>query len=115
MTLPQAVACEEGFYDDGPPNRPQRNRNPGDLEWHPWMIQFGSRGGDPRFAVFPSSDEGFAALLHLLQFPLYRGKTVTEFVNTFAPSNENDVGQYVRNLCAFCECTPDTVIDTILA
>lgn len=115
MTLPQAIALEEGFYADGPPNRPQRNLNPGDLEWHPWMKAFGAMVGDPRFAIFPTADQGFAALLHLLQLPLYRGKTVAQAIGQFAPGNENDTRSYISHVCSWCEVTPDTIIDGILA
>jgi hypothetical protein len=115
LTLIEAIAREEGFYADGPvPNRPQRNFNPGDLEWHQWMTFYGSQGGDPRFAIFPTAEQGFAALRHLLRLSLYRGKTIAEFVPIFAPGGENDVAQYTRNLVAWTETTPDTVIDGIL-
>jgi hypothetical protein len=113
-TLLQAIAREEGFYDEGPPNRPQRNFNPCDLEWRPWMTRFYSSHGDPRFAIFPNAQEGFAAARHLLGFPMYAGKTIAEFVSTFAPGNENDVASYTRNICAWTEKPRDTVIDGIL-
>lgn len=111
-TLLQAIAREEGFYVDG--SRPARNCNPGDLEWHPWMRRFGATGGDPEFAIFPNPDEGFAALRHLLGFPIYKGKTIAEFVPIFAPAGENDVAIYIANLCAFTEKGPNTVIDGIV-
>jgi hypothetical protein len=111
-TLIQAIAREEGYYVFG--SRPQRNANPGDLEWHPWMQRFGSKAGDPRFAIFPNEDEGFDALRHLLGFPIYKGKTIAEFVPIFAPSTENDVQRYLMNLVAWTEQQPDTVIDGIL-
>ena len=114
MTLIEAIAHEEGFYADGPPNRPQRNLNPGDLEWHPWMRAFGSHVGDPRFAIFPSAEQGFAALKHLLQLPLYKGKTIAQAIWIFAPGSENNTQAYVRNVCSWTEQQPDTVIDGIL-
>jgi hypothetical protein len=117
-TLLQAIARQEGWYvqpgEPDYPTRPQRNANPGDLEWHPWMTRFYSTGGDPRFAIFPNADEGFAALRHLLGFPIYKGKTIEEFVPIFAPSTENDVQVYIDNLCAFTEQQPGTVIDGII-
>jgi hypothetical protein len=114
-TLLQAIAREEGFYDeDVIPNRPQRNNNPGDLEWRPWMTTYGSMEGDPRFAIFPSADLGFQALRHLLQFPLYKGKTISQAISIFAPGNENNVQSYVLNVCSWTEQQPNTVIDGIL-
>jgi len=111
-TLLQAIAREEGFYVQG--SRPNRNNNPCDLEWRAWMTRFYSTQGDPRFAIFPNVQEGFAAARHLLGFPMYAGKTIAEFVPSFAPGNENDVQQYIRNLCSWTEQQPDTVIDGIL-
>jgi hypothetical protein len=113
-TLLQAVARMEGWYDVGPPNRPQRNFNPCDLEWRPWMTRFYSTHGDPRFAVFPNADEGFAAARHLFGFPIYKGTTIEEFVPIFAPATENNVRVYIANLEAWTERPGNTVIDGIL-
>jgi hypothetical protein len=117
MTLIQAIALEEGFYAQDPSgylNRPQRNFNPGDLEFKPWMKQFGADGGDPRFAIFPNAEQGFNALRKLFQFPLYSGKTISQAINIYAPGNENDTHTYILRVCAWCEQTPDTIIDGIL-
>lgn len=115
MTFIEAIATQEGFYARGLiPNRPQRNNNPGDLEWHPWMKACGSNVGDPRFAVFDTPAEGFTALRTLLEKPLYKGKTISQVINIFAPGNENDTKVYILNVCSWCERTPDTVIDGIL-
>lgn len=115
MTLLQAMATEEGFYADGAvQNRPQRNNNPLDLEWHPWMEQFGAAEGDPRFAIFPDEGQGFAAARHLFGFGLYKGKTISQVIPLFAPSTENDTNQYVRTVCSLTEQQPDTIIDGIL-
>jgi len=114
MTLLQAMATVEGFYASGAENRPQRNNNPLDLEWHQWMTQFGATQGDPRFAIFPSVDMGFAAARHLLGFPLYKGKTISQAIPLFAPSNENNTRSYVLTVCALTEKDPDTVIDKII-
>jgi hypothetical protein len=114
LTLIQAIAKEEGYYSADPNARPRRNLNPGDLEYHPWMAEFGATGGDPRFAIFPSEEQGFACLRRLLQFSAYKGKTIAQAIATFAPGNENDTAAYVRNVAAWTEQQPDTVIDGIL-
>jgi hypothetical protein len=113
-TFLQACAREEGFYAEGPPNRPQRNNNPLDLEWHPWMMPFGASHGDPRFAVFGTADEGFACARHLFGFAMYKGKTIAEAISSFAPGNENDTASYIAHVCAWCEQSPETIIDGIL-
>lgn len=112
LTFVQAVALEEGFYVDG--SRPQRNNNPGDLEWRPWQATYGATKGDPRFAIFPTPELGFAALKHLCGFPIYKGKTISEFAGIFAPSNENNSKQYALNIASWTEKDLNTVIDGIL-
>jgi hypothetical protein len=118
MTLIQAIAVEEGMYvqpgEPEYPTRPQVNNNPCDLEWHQWMTTYGSTKGDPRFAIFPTVEMGFSAARHLFGFPLYRGKTISQALSIFAPGNENDLRQYILNVCSWTEQQPETVIDGIL-
>ena len=97
MTLAQAIARMEGWYAQGKvPNRPQRNLNPGDLNFGTFAAKFGATNGDPRFAVFPSADAGWAALEALLKSPLYVGLTLEEAINRFAPPSENETHVYVQ-------------------
>lgn len=112
-TISQAIAREEGFYaTTTTPNRPQRNNNPGDLEYHPWQSEFGAvKGLDPRFAYFPTVEQGWDCLKRLLSFPAYKGKTIEQFVEEFAPSNENNTKQYALNIAYWCRLTLTTIID----
>lgn len=112
LTFLQSIAKEEGFYKTN--SRPQRNHNPGDLEFHSWMNQFGATAGDPRFAIFPNSAQGFAALKHMFGFSIYKGKTVTQALHTFAPSSENDTSAYIANVCSWAECQPSDIIDSLV-
>lgn len=114
-----AIGREEGALEPG--SRPFRNNNPGDLEYHPWMDAFGAKleaetvYRRARFAVFPSMDQGYAALARLLTFPLYKGKTVHQALNEFAPpSDGNNTSAYEKNVCEWVECSPNTIIDTLL-
>jgi hypothetical protein len=103
-TLLQAIATEEGFYVAG--SRPQRNANPGDLEWGGEAKEFGATHGDPRFAVFPDSTTGWKALKRWLSIPAkfdasgslvggYLGATLEQAINRFAPPVENDTDGYL--------------------
>lgn len=112
MTFLQAVAREEGFYNND--TRSSRNNNPGDLEYHPWMNEYGATGGDPRFAIFDTPENGFAALKVLFGFPLYKGKTIAEAITEFAPGDENDTASYIHNVCTWIHCLPTDVIDGLL-
>lgn len=115
MTFTQAVAREEGFGVPGA--RPTRNFNPGDLEYHDWMKPFGAvleTGAHPRFAVFPDAEQGFAAMKHLFGFPLYKGKTVAQALNEWAPPVENQTNAYIANVCKWTGCKPTDIIDSLL-
>lgn len=115
MTLAQAIARMEGFYAAGQvPNRPQRNNNPGDLEFTPFTQHFGAMHGDPRFAVFPSIVQGFEALEGLLKEPSYINLTVQEAVARYAPANENDVAIYTAAVCHWTGRRPGDVLGTFL-
>lgn len=86
-----------------------RNNNPGNIDFNPrnaWQGQLGLEVGvgKPRFARFDSPENGIRALGKLLLN--YRGKdgmpgvgkpgidTPLEFINRWAPSNENDTLSY---------------------
>ena len=112
LTFLQAIAREEGFYATG--SRPQRNNNPGDIEWGKFAAAHGAMEGDPRFAVFPDSTTGFAAMRALLQAPSYAGLTVAAALNKWAPPVENNVNAYLANVCSWCGCQPTDIIDTLL-
>lgn len=123
MTLPQAIATQEGFYARGPqPNSPQRNHNPGNIIWGAFAKANGALQGDNAFyACFPDDATGFAALLALLSGPAYKGKTVEVAINRYCPppdgselTDGNNPDVYVKNVCAWCRCSPDTIIDGLL-
>ena len=54
--LAEAIAQGEGWYAEGDSlNLGQRNNNPGNLEYRPWMKEYGAEmGEDGRFAKFKS-------------------------------------------------------------
>lgn len=112
MNFLQAVAREEGFYAMG--SRPQRNLNPGDIEYGKFALAHGATGTDGRFAIFPTADAGFAAMKALFQAPLYAGKTVTAALNTWAPPVENQTNAYIANVCEWVGCKPIDIIDGLL-
>lgn len=133
-----AFAREEGFCDGNyqvlTDKRPGRNNNPLDLEWNAETQSFGATSGDPRFAVFPDLETGWNAgrrwlsvkaryetVPTSLMYPKgrrlahgYLGATIEEVVFRFAPTNENNSMSYLRNICAFSEITPDTILTTEL-
>ena len=110
----EAIARVEGF-NLSPSNRPTRNNNPGDIEWGKFAQAHGADREEVaafgRFAHFPDVATGFAALKALLQTPGYKGKTVAETINRYAPPVENNTNNYVALVCQWTGLTPDTVID----
>ena len=112
MLIPEAIAREEGWEEEN--SRCRRNHNPGNIEYGSFAIAHGGtleKALHARFAVFPTDDEGFAALRARLAMPPYRGMTITAMVTEWAPSNENNTRAYIQNVCEFTGLSPDTVID----
>ena len=79
-------------------NRPQRNNNPGNIEYGPFARSQGAIGREPegRFAVFASPREGFRALVNLLQTDSYQSRTLSAAIHRFAPSSENNTAAYIQ-------------------
>jgi hypothetical protein len=116
MTLLEAIARMEGFYEEG--SRPNRNNNPGDLAYGSEALRFGASGSDGRYAVFPNADIGWTALRRWLSVPAefengqlvagYLGATIEQALNRFAPPSENNTNAYVVNVCSWTGLMPDT-------
>lgn len=116
MTFLEAVARMEGFYRKGA--RPQRNSNPGDIEFGKFAAAHGATHAEQpagRFAVFPSVEAGFAAMHALFEAPGYRALTVQQALNRWAPPVENDTSAYTANVCAWVGCKPTDPIAPLLA
>lgn len=117
MKLVEAIAHIEGYYTKG--TRPERNNNPGDLEFHEWMVaKYGATmetgTPHPRFAHYPNPEIGFKAMTDLLGGKHYGPMTIRDAINTYAPPTENNTGQYVRFVCANAECQPTDIVADIL-
>ena len=110
----------EGWYVIGAtPNRPQRNNNPGDINFGSFAEKFGATletgTPHPRFACFPTAEQGWACLNALLSGPAYSGLTIQEAVNKYAPPVENDVNQYVALVTKWTGLDPDVRVADALA
>jgi len=91
-----AMSNSLSFTGQGVGNLPQRNNNPGALEYRDWQKEFGAtKGSDGRFAQFPTAEAGFAA-----QHKLLSGKksNIREVMKSYAPSSENDLNSYLKML-----------------
>ena len=119
-TIDKAIARIEGWYVVGDePNRPQRNNNPGDLDYAPWQRAHGATlevdpYSRPRFACFPTPADGKNALRALLSGSLYSELCVRDAVNRYAPPSENNTVDYVAMVCDLCDCEPTALVKELL-
>lgn len=76
-------------------SRAWRNNNPGNIEYGDFARSHGAVGTDGRFAVFPDYETGRQAKYDLLfNTGSYRGLTIEQAINRYAPPSENDSGAY---------------------
>lgn len=119
LNIPEAIARMEG-WNLTPPARCRRNSNPGNLVFKLWQTQFGGKledvpeGETPRFAAFPDAISGFAALVHLCGFPIYKGKSLSNLIMAWAPPTENESENYLDLVCRWTGLAPATIIDDYL-
>ena len=114
MTLAQAIARVEGWYNHGDvPNRCQRNNNPGNLEYNKFTESMGAIGTDGRFAKFENSDHGWIALYTLL-IVRYSTMAISAMIREYAPSTENDTQNYINMVCSFCDKQPSDLVGPCL-
>ena len=118
-SLVVAIAHLEGFYVPG--DRPNRNNNPGDIEFGQFAELHGAtreeimpHGGTPRFAYFPTLAQGWGCLTALLYTPAYRNLTVAQAIAKFAPPVENDTDGYVKSVCTRVGCSPTDLVYNVL-
>lgn len=112
MGFLQAVAREEGFYAVG--TRPNRNNNPGDIEYGKFAMAHGATSTDGRFAIFPDAGTGFKAMAALFLAPAYAGFTVAQALNKWAPPIENQTSQYIRNICIWTGCKDSDLVAPLI-
>ncbi len=114
-TLAEAIGQVEGFNAKGvKPNRPQRNHNPGDIEYGDFAKNHGATGTDGRFAIFPDDNTGMAALNALLATKKYADLTLSQAINRFAPPNENNTKGYTEQVAKMTGLAPTTKVSQAL-
>lgn len=87
-------------------NRSQRNNNPVNLRY---AQQFESSGKDDAgFAIFPTPEAGWRAAHRQIKLDQSRELTLEQFINKFAPPNENDTSAYLQFIAMEFDMFPDT-------
>ena len=73
-----------------------RNNNPGNLKF---VGQQNAVKGEKDFAKFATPEEGMLAMRkQIILDTQTRGKTLSEFINKYAPPSENDTQAYIRSI-----------------
>lgn len=91
-------------------NRPQRNNNPGNLDFRG---QTGSvLSEDGRCAKWPDAPSGWRGLIRQIQKDQGRGETIEQFCTRFAPPVENDTEDYIKFLCSGLHDVRTTLLST---
>lgn len=83
-------------HQGGTLNRGQKNKNPGNLRYAGQKESIGA--DDKGFAVFPTDQAGWRALVAQIKKDQDRGMTILEFTHKYAPPHENDTNQYARTI-----------------
>lgn len=98
----------------GPVTRGLRNNNPGNIR-HSKSIWLGQSEIQPdvSFVTFDTMAYGCRALgVTLLHYQsIYGLHTVREIINRWAPPNENNTNEYIRNVCIEMSVAPDVGLD----
>lgn len=92
------VGNDGNIYEFSGGSRAWRNNNPGNLEYGKFARDNGAIGTDGRFAIFPDAATGFNAMAGLLATKSYQNLTIEGAINRYAPSNENNVENYLKSV-----------------
>lgn len=125
----EAIKKHEGWYVG---SRSYRNFNPGNLKLTSYTRSLGAlaKGDDKGFAIFPTYDAGWEALLQFLRdaksnqlyayrnYAHARGRAIpslNDFFQVYAPQSENDTNRYAEVVAAYIGhgITPNTLITSI--
>lgn len=107
-SLANAISTFEGFLIPG--SVAQRNNNPGNLKY---VGQAGAIGKDSQgFAIFGSVADGQAALISQLGLYADRGLTLSQMMNIYAPSSENDTNTYLNYVSSQTGIAPDASLSS---
>ena len=112
LELAKAMAKVEGF-DASKDNRPTRNNNPGNIEYHDWLTQkYKVLGSDGRFAIFANVDEGYKAMVDILSGPGYRNLTIQQMITRWNGTNQSNNKHYCDLVCEFTGFKPTDIPST---
>lgn len=106
-SLAEAIAQMEGWNKSG--SRAQRNNNPGNLRASSLAIGKDDAG----YAIFPSADVGWQALIRQIGLDTARGKTLSQFLKGYAPPSENNTSNYIQYVASTLGVSPNTALQDL--
>jgi hypothetical protein len=93
------VKRSDGTVEKRIGNRNWRNNNPGNIEFGPFSQKFKALTGDPRFAIFPTYDNGREAKRELIFYGKnYTNLSLSQAIARYAPPSENNTNSYIANV-----------------
>lgn len=100
-------------------SRGYRNNNPGNLrsgfdaQGKKILLYEGEiNGPDKEFRTFKSMVYGYRAMFALINHYWNKGiRSISQIINTYAPTNENDTNAYINTVCKMTGMSPDYIID----
>lgn len=92
-----------------------RHNNPGNLMYvnQHLALQGEAKKGGGFWAKFKSLEEGFVGLMRQVEIDKTRGKTVSSFLEKYAPRHENDTTNYIINVANKLGVSQDTKLKDI--
>ncbi|UAN43389.1 transglycosylase (plasmid) [Enterobacter sp. JBIWA008] len=125
FTAPAAnnIAADLNIGGSNAKNRNFRNNNPGNLVFanqEGASLEAANSNGEQRFAKFNTPEEGIRGLANQVS-SYYEGtskaagyeklQTVSSIISKWAPPNENNTNQYIKNVCDYLGVSPNEKID----
>lgn len=110
-----AISTMEGFFVPGA--TPVVRNNPGDLRYAKQLNasapNWDGKGAAP-IATFTSATTGTAGLYRQLWLQVAEGQTVAQIVAQWAPPNENNTSEYLKNVLAWTGLPSDIPVLKLL-
>lgn len=108
------IKMEDGTIVRREGARNWRNNNPGNIEYGAFAKSMGAIGTDGRFAIFPNYETGRRAKETLLfETSSYKNLSLSDAINRYAPSFENDTASYISNVATSAGISADTKMGDI--
>ena len=108
------IEYTDGTQEKRKGSRNWRNNNPGNIEYGAYAKKLGAIGSDGRFAIFPTYEAGRAAKQKLLfEGKSYKDKSISDAMNRYAPSSENDTNLYTTLVANAAGVDPSTKLSDL--